>query len=106
RLHIQLAQGIVTRLAPATQMVLQSLLELGVKLVVTGVDSESDLGAFKHLGFCEVRLSPKDTQRAISDLARLEALRRAILAAHDFGLAVGVAGVDDEQQAAMWFGAG
>jgi diguanylate cyclase (GGDEF)-like protein/PAS domain S-box-containing protein len=106
RLHIQLEQGIVTRLAPATQMVLQSLLELGVKLVVTGVDSESDLGAFAHLGFREVRLSPEATARAISDLSRLEALRRMILGAHDFGLAVGVVGVDDEQQRAIWFGAG
>ena len=106
RVHIQLEQGVVTRLAPATRMVLQSLLELGVRLVVTGVDSESDLGAFANLGFREMRLSREETRRAISDLSRLEELRNTILGAHDLGLGVGVVGVDDERQRAIWFGAG
>jgi diguanylate cyclase (GGDEF)-like protein len=106
RLHIQLEEEIVTRLAPATRMVLESLREFGVRLVVTGVDCESDFGAFAHLGFREVRFSAEETRRAISDLSRLEELRNAILGAHDLGLGIGVTGVDNEQQRAVWFGAG
>ena len=105
-LHVQLEQELVTRGGPATRMVLESLRELGVRLVVTGVDSESDLGALARLGFHEVRLAPDATRRAISDGSTLEALRNAILTAHDLGLGVGVVGVDDEQQRATWFDAG
>jgi EAL domain-containing protein (putative c-di-GMP-specific phosphodiesterase class I) len=101
-LHVQLEQELVTRGAPATRMVLQSLRELGVRLVATGVDGASDFGTFARLGFHEVRLAPDATRRAMSVGSTLEALRNAILVAHDLGLGVGVVGIDDEQQREMW----
>ena len=105
RLHLQVEASVVARALGATRPALERLVDLGARLVATGVDAHSDVAELARLGFHELRLSPMETERSTSDRSRLSALHDTIRSAHGLGLQVGVAGVNSEQERTTWLDA-
>jgi len=105
-LCVEVAHAIVARPSRTVETALRTLHDLGVRLVLSGVDAECDVGDIVGYGFDELRLDRRLVRDATRDPARRRMARGTVALARALGLRVIAVGIESEDDRARMLDAG
>jgi EAL domain-containing protein (putative c-di-GMP-specific phosphodiesterase class I) len=97
-LCIEVAHAVVARPSRTIESALRTLREIGVRLVLSGVDGECDVNQIVAYGFDELRLDRRLVRDAARDAVRRRLAHGTIALARALGLVVIAVGVESEAE--------
>jgi EAL domain-containing protein (putative c-di-GMP-specific phosphodiesterase class I) len=106
QMHLQIARPLLERWSPALHDALASLRDAPVALVLTGVEHLADARELAAYPFHELHIARRLTTSLIADPEARHAVSEIVRFAHDNGLVVGAAGVDNEHDRDLLIDAG